>query len=72
MVIIKSYDSHHKCIISYNIQLEMFNHALIDATYRENGKKCQLTLAKAPISFFAPIVIPLAKNGPYTKAVSEA
>ncbi len=50
----------------------MFNHALIDATYRDSAKKCLLTLGKIPISFFAPIVCPLAKNGPYTQAVSEA
>jgi hypothetical protein len=50
----------------------MYNHAVIDFTYRENGKKCKLTLAKEPISFFAPIVLPLAKNGPYTNAVNEA
>ena len=50
----------------------MFNYPLIDSTYRGNGKKCLLTIGKVPISFFAPIVCPLAINGPYTKAVNEA
>ena len=54
------------------MQIEMFNYPLIDSTYRENGKKCLLTKGQVPISFFAPIVCPLAINGPYTKAVNEA
>ena len=54
------------------MQIEMFNYPLIDSTYRENAKKCLLTIGQVPISFFAPIVCPLAINGPYTKAVNEA
>ena len=54
------------------IQLDVFNYGIVDATYRENGKKCKLTLGRNPISFFAPVVFPMAKNGPYSKAISEA
>jgi len=49
----------------------LFNYGLIDATYRENNKKCKLTLAKQPFSMFIPIVFPMAKNGPYTNAINE-
>jgi len=52
--------------------LHLFNYPLIDSTYRENGKKCRLTIAKEPISYFASLSYPLAKNGPYSKAISEA
>lgn len=56
-----------KCLL----QLNIINYGLMDATYRENNKKCKVTLAKEPISMFAPIVQVLAKNGPYTKFISE-
>ena len=43
----------------------------MDAIYRENGKKCGVTYAKEPISQFQPAAMMLAKNGPYTEALSE-
>ena len=53
------------------MQLNLFNYGIIDATYRENDKKCRLTLAKEPLGMFSPAVFLLAKNGPYTQAISE-
>ena len=49
----------------------MFSYGLINAAYKENGKKCKLTLAKEPISVFLPVVYGLTKNGPYTEAFDE-
>ena len=44
---------------------------LIDATYRENGKKCRVTIAKEPVSLFTPACMALGKDGPYTTAINE-
>ena len=51
--------------------MDIYTHGLIDATYRENDKKCKLTIGKQPIDVFAPGTFGLTKNGPYTKAVDE-
>ena len=53
------------------VQLNMFNKFLIDAAFKANGNKCVITLAKNPVSMFLPTSNPLAKNGPYTKAINE-
>ena len=53
------------------MQYNLYNKGLIDAAYKQNGKKCQLTLAKEPISVFLPTCNPLVKNGPYTTAINE-
>ena len=44
---------------------------VVVSTYRENGNKCRLTIAKKPVSSFIPIVQLLRKNSPYTKAISQ-
>ena len=44
---------------------------MVDATYRENDKKCVMTKAKVPLSVNSQVVMNLAKNGPYTKAINE-
>ena len=53
------------------MQLNLINYGLIDATYKENQKKCKITLAKEPIYVFTPAVQVLAKHGPYTKVISQ-
>ena len=44
---------------------------IVDQLYRENGKKCVLTVMKQSVPFFSPVVFNLAKNGPYTKAIND-
>ena len=44
---------------------------MIAETYRDNGKKCCVTLSKQPHDIYNPICFPLAKNGPFTQVISE-
>ena len=57
----------HYCIL----QIDAINYGIIDATYRENGKKCHSTLVKKDIGQIILIVSPLAKNSPYTKTIDQ-
>lgn len=51
--------------------MDLFNYILINSTYYDNDKRCVLTVSKEPVTMFALVVFGLAKNGPFTKAISE-
>ena len=52
--------------------MDVVNYGLIDSTYRQNGKKCRMTLANRE-TVGSPIflVALLAKNSPYTEAYNK-
>ena len=52
-------------------QFPLYLDGFIDSIYRENGKKCGVTYAREAVSKFTSISMMLAKNGPYTKLISE-
>ena len=53
-------------------QFKLYTFGLINSTYRENGNKCLLTIAKEPASVFSSRVgMGLQKNGPFTQAINE-
>ena len=60
-----------KVILFFVLQYKIFAYGIIDSTYRENEKKCCLTVAKEPIPVFSPVCMVLQKNGPFTKPINE-
>ena len=49
----------------HDVQLDMVNFGIIDATYRENGKKCRLTLARETVGYPLFVATLFAKDSPY-------
>ena len=52
-------------------QIDIVNYGLIDATYRQSGKKCRMTLAKETVGYPPFVVALFAKNSPYTEAYNK-
>ena len=56
----------------YNLsQVDIFNNAIVDATYKQNNKKCKLTFAQESITYFSPMTYGFTKNGQYNEAFDE-
>ena len=49
----------------------MVNFGIIDATYRENGKKCRLTLARETVGYPLFVATLFAKDSPYTDTYNK-
>ena len=57
---------------SYSIlQLYLYTRGIVHDTFEANNRKCRMTYSTFSASLFAPIVLMLNKNGPYTTAINE-
>ena len=53
------------------MQIDVINYGIIDTTYKENGNKCRLTLAKKTVGQTSTVTTPLTKNSPYSNAFNQ-
>ena len=54
------------------MQIDVINYGIIDATYKENGNKCRLTLAKHTVGQVkASVATALTKHSPYTNVINQ-
>ena len=51
--------------------MDLFNNVVIDATYKQNNKKCKLTFAQQSFTYFSPMCYGFTKNGPFNEAFDE-
>ena len=51
--------------------MDLISFGIIDATYRENGRQCQLTLAKSAVNSVYYIAQMFTKKSPYIEAINQ-